>query len=354
MTPLAAYLSMPAFKRLGLLALVLVAVLLPRIVYANAAPPPADLRFDFIYETSEPVTLEGVQLVACTGEACSEPILVGAYGRCDVAPCLPATFPTEEQTGRPLVPIECTRDGCHYDGEDRYHYQYRLVLQFSDGVRESRIFPASFEPYRVRVQDEGVVVGSLVSEAYGGVFVIFSFLPILLFVWVIEAIVAYLFLRYRRIEVRRVLLWLLVLHLATLPIVWSFFPALSWAPTVEARSFAPAALGLVLLLAGVAILHARGRLSRWVALGALLLGLVGVPLLAYLGGRGILTPPLLDLSPTVTTVLSEVFVFAFEAWFLYTISRGRLPLAQAALLSLLANVASYGGGQLFIRTLQSL
>lgn len=304
-----------------LVLLVLLGVaLLPRVAFANAGPPPSNLRFEFDYETSEAVTLEGAQLLACEGEGCAETVLVGSYGTCEAAPCV--TDFAAAAAGGEIVPIECTREACEYDGEDRYVYRYRLVLQLSDGTRESRVFDATTEPYRVRVQDDGLVVRSVTSEPYGVLAAIVGFFPALLFTWVIEGTIAYLFLRSRKTEVPRLLLWLFVLHLATIPMVWTFFPAMSWAPRVEERTFAPPALGLIVLMAGVALLYRSGRLSRWGVLGAVVLGLVGVPLLASLGGQGFLRPPILDFSRSVATVLSEIFVFVFEGWFLYTISRG--------------------------------
>jgi hypothetical protein len=51
--------------------------------------------------------------------------------------------------------------------------------------------------------------------------------------------------------------------------------------------------------------------------------------------------PSLGLSLAVTTILSEIFALLFEAFFLHLVSRPKISLKHAFMLSLLMNAASF-------------
>lgn len=333
------------------LCLLLALFLLPSLAHANSAPP-SDFRFDFVYETREPVTLEGAQLVTCQEEPCAQPILLGQFGDCSAAACLPLPAdPVPEYPLRTVLPMECSQESCRADASEGYG-SYYLVLQFSDSVRVTRTFDATRAPYVVRVQEQGVLLRSPLDTPYRLLVPLLLFVPALLFTILVEGAVIALLAPILSIPRRRFLLWLLPIHLATLPLVWFLFPAFSWSPPLEAQLFGPAALGMVpLLLVAIELARRGATRARWALFALVAVGLLSV--LLYLGSRGALPLPTLDLPPAATTALAELAIFLVELWVWRRLGRGAVGWGGAAALSLLANGTSYLLGEALLWLLRS-
>jgi hypothetical protein len=75
-------------KRLAIWVILGILLIPASVALANAAPPPTIVLLTFDYQTSEPTTLEGLQLVACDTPACRQPTLLQQYGQCSSQGCL--------------------------------------------------------------------------------------------------------------------------------------------------------------------------------------------------------------------------------------------------------------------------
>jgi hypothetical protein len=115
--------------------LIVIALLFPAAAFANVAPPIPRIWFVFTYATSQPVTLQGAQLAGCSTPACEQPVLLLQQGVCDQPGCLDSSPTLSGQLHR----FECAAETCLaviYDDESQY---FKLIGQFSDGVRSSPI-----------------------------------------------------------------------------------------------------------------------------------------------------------------------------------------------------------------------
>lgn len=331
---------------LGLTLALLLGTLLPHTTAANAAPSTI-FRFEFEYDLASPPTLEGAQLVACDGgQPCDSPQLLATFGQCEGAGCLVAT-------GSEPATFTCNPAACEVDLWDvENDGPYYAVFDFTDKLRVTPLLESGPRSYRTTIQPDGLQLRSIFREPYYE-FVVLFLIPAFLFTWIIESVVVWLLLRTRHRRTRDDLLgtllgWLIPLHMVTIPMVWFFFPALHWNANVQHHQFGLIAAGLLLLVSAAALLYRKHRLTWGIAAGLVLLALVAIPLLWAAGSEAAVLPAL-PLSPGILTLLAEGFVFAFEACFLYIVGRGRLTVGYAALLSILANAASWGGGELLLR-----
>jgi hypothetical protein len=173
------------------------------------------MKFDLQYD-ADPVTMEDAKLMFCEDVNCID---------------------YQEVLG----PFHCDQDYCsyHYGGEG----YYKLVIDYSDKVRESNVFQkSSFNVrYSVLVTQDGMQVTEIASSdpSEPGNQVI-PFLIALAFTIPIELLVSGTFLKIKKLSFKPVVI--IIANLITLPIVWFVFPL------IPVSSFYVIALGEIFAL----------------------------------------------------------------------------------------------------------
>lgn len=180
---------------------VMVILFSPSAILADIGPKPS-MEFNLIYETTETVTLIDGQQLQCEDESCSQPRPLEQLG--------PQGF-------------YCEQDSCSSLAYGYAPYQ-KLVLNFSDGTRESNVFEAGSYHARfdVRVTDTGLVIEERTSTALER---LPFFLVALVLTLVIEVLAALLFLLVTK-RPKSVLTSVVKANLISLPVVWFIFPLL--------------------------------------------------------------------------------------------------------------------------------
>ncbi len=119
----------------------------------------------------------------------------------------------------------CENESCFVFVMGYNNPYYQLKLQFADQVRDSNIFTRSGynSTYLVQVLGEGLQVEAQMSESpLVTSRMLICFLPALIATLVLELIAIKL---YNRKQIVKVALWsVIVVNLASLPIVWFLFP----------------------------------------------------------------------------------------------------------------------------------
>ncbi len=329
----------------------------PQPAAANAAPPPTMIWFRFD-DTEPDLERQGMQLLHCKDSTCTEATVWQQYGVCEGSGCL--TPDNELPDDKPLT---CRADRCMYMygyGGFSDVYDLRLVVQYSDQVRQSNVFPSvnSSRPWsryesNLLVSTTGdslnVVVDPPGNDAPPPMLIAF------LLTQALELLVAGVFLQRLGLagrELRLMLGLIALINTLSFPVVWTFFPSLGFFHTENEREFGNHMLSVALfygaILGGFRWIGSR----RWRrALG--IVAAITIPLAALISLGRLFTigysasPPIADGLPYgLTVALSELFAFAFETALIYLAGRRRLSLGQAALLSLLMNLASFLAGLL--------
>jgi hypothetical protein len=171
---------------------------------ADIGPKPM-MKFKFVYEIS-PVSILDGQQIECEDFACKNAHPLAVLG--------PQRFWCEAN--------ECA--SMAYD----YRPYHKLVLQFNDRERESNIFAQNgFNgEYVVTVREQSLSIqqnfdpiGSMNPVQ------LFAFFPALILTLVIELMVATIYLTVRKIP-KRIIIWVFVANMVSLPFVWFLFPLL--------------------------------------------------------------------------------------------------------------------------------
>lgn len=340
-------------SRLILLVLVLVLALGLAIAPARAnAPAPAPHTWlQFAYETQQPVRLQGLQLVDCQETSCLQPRLLLQFGDCTGTGCVPGTPLSREQEAR----LDCVGETCLAVlpfGLPTEQLVVRWIGQFSDRVRVSHLLRESPPPGRwfwgetwsVAVQEDGLAIASTERSPLGAVFE----LPWVGFVLTltVEMAIALLFAFWQKCDrstTVRLLITVAGLQLLSYPLVTGFFPSLQ-----PFRYRGERVWGAILL--GVAIAYGLllWRFPRISSTRLIFSILIGVPILWFFGfilvilfGYGEMIPQSTQGIPAIITLLiSELFVFVYEALLIYRLNSDKLSISKAMLLSLLANTTS--------------
>ena len=172
--------------------------------YADIGPKPT-MKFKFVYEIP-PVSILDGQQIECEDVACKNAQPLAALG--------PQRFSCEAN--------ECSSMAYGYRP---YH---KLIIKFNDRERESSVFEQKgFNgEYVVTVREQSLSVRQT-FDPVGSLnpLLLFAFLPALILTLVIELIVAAIYLTIRRIS-KRILIWVLVANILSLPLVWFLFPLL--------------------------------------------------------------------------------------------------------------------------------
>ena len=142
---------------------------------------------------------------------------------CQVADCA---------DGKPLQQlgpqrIQCSADSC-FSSAYGYSPFHKLVITFADRIRESNVFTkrAFDAQYTIAVSEISLTVEETFIGSFGD-FVLMGgnlgliILPSLIVTIVVETLIAVLYLVITR-QSKRLLLWVPVINLITLPILWLF------------------------------------------------------------------------------------------------------------------------------------
>jgi len=180
-----------------IIAILLAIILLSFPVYADLGPKP-QMTFNLIYQTSSSVELLGGQQIQCEDKDCVE------------------SHPLE-----PLGPqhFECGSNQCQSMAYGYSSYQ-KLILNFSDKVRESNIFaatPSYNEKYNVLVTDSGLVVENPNTFTSSGLPV--SFIESLIITLILEVFVGYVFV-YSIKNYKRILASIVAANIISLTLLW--------------------------------------------------------------------------------------------------------------------------------------
>ena len=178
----------------------------PMLVSADLGPKPT-MKFDLTYETQNQVTLIGGEQFQCEDKNCEDIKPLGEYG--------PQRFTCQDNFCRSLA----------------YGYSpyQKLVLNFSDRTRESQIFHTeSFNAeFNVKVTDSQLLIEETTPITSKGT----SFIKALIITLILELLVALIYLFSTKIS-KKILFYVLIANIISLPIVWFLFPSIKIMPLV--------------------------------------------------------------------------------------------------------------------------
>jgi len=235
------------------------------VAKADMGPKP-EMNMALVFQGA-PIAIVSVDLLECTGTGCKPIQRVGPQY------------------------ITCATNSC-YSRAYGYSATQKLVITFADRVRESNLFTkrAFSAHYTVTVTDTGLIVDENLVADFGD----FSVqgdpsvvIPPLLLTIIIETIIAGLYLLLTR-QPKRVLVWVPIVNLITVPIVW------------------------------------------WFVTGSF---------------------PFSDNNGFLKLPIAEIATVIFEAVFLHLTSRKVFALKQASIVSVLMNLASFLIGFIFINVI---
>ncbi len=338
-------------------------------------PPPVDVIWlSFTDKSSEPLTIEGLQIIGCNSlPNCGKTTLLHQYGTCDGNYCVRG----EGSLTTPEDSFVCSDNICRWETLG-YDGLFRILVQFSGGTLLSDV---EFVPGKLNNgQDQEVAWKIVVGNS--NLYIMESHSPMLndqleshsprlndqadLFInslgWLglsilVELLVAGLcFQRWARTGLRGLmgrLLLVLLVNLLSLPVVWLFFPSLGQLQSqfnVNVGIFTALVIGFYTILL-VRIYHAAEKTRWWkIALTVLSIPLIylffQMPL-DVLGNKDDLIR-LNGLSTTAVVLFSEVFAVVYEAILLTVLSKRTLPVKLCWVISLLMNTASFLTGKLFM------
>lgn len=180
----------------------------PMLVSADLGPKPT-MKFNLQYETQNQITLLGGEQYQCGDKNCEDIKPLGKLG--------PQRF-------------TCQDNFCSSLAYGYYPYQ-KLVLNFSDKSRESQIFHTeSFNAeFNVKVTDSNLIIDETTPITSRGRFP--SFIKALIITLILELLVALIYLSATKIS-KKIILYVLIANIISLPIVWFLFPSIQIIPLV--------------------------------------------------------------------------------------------------------------------------
>ncbi len=348
-------------RKIFVLIFIAMLILMPTMTaFANSAPPPSVAWFTFAYENYPTPKLLGVQLIGCLTQVCEQPILLQEYGACNASTCinLPATL-----TGF-LSSFNCAGNRCRSTVYPDYGVTYfRLVAQFSDRARTSQVtgnLPSAFNEesawdVAVRESDLSLTPADTVPQVnQPHALHNLAMLGISIAVELVVAGVGFSFwAKTERVVWPKRLLVIFLVNLATLPVVWLFFPSLARFQSASSRYMGIIAIIFSVLYTALLIVIYRSprKVRLWaiplivviglvVTLGCLLL--IG---LAYYYGS---TVNVQGLPSSMVIFLSEIFAVVVEAVLISILCKQPSGTRWIWITSLLMNAASFILGLVFI------
>lgn len=306
---------------------------------ANSAPPPFELWLVF----PQPSNNRAVQLLECADAACAQTKLIA-----DNANTAPAR-------------MACNETLCLFNSYRQTSSGiYKLVA--ADGATTKASPPFAIDmfgeygykrAFLVANDASGLVVSP--TDIPRGVFsqpMLSGFLLTLAIELVVCAIL-FLVMKPRAAKLWHALVSVALLNALSYPVVWTLFPALS--PMHYPSEFS---LGVVLLFfafialaCAVAWRWAQGNAKVVAGIFTVLVLIAAVPcgfFSLFATSYGYHPPQLTGISPLSGLIASEIFAFVFEALGMWLLAKRGLALWQAALISLVCNLISWGVGALVL------
>jgi hypothetical protein len=358
---------MPKNRRqlLPILVTFLATILIASAVFANSAMPPNRHWFKFSANTST-LTLQSFKILWCSSATqCQPPKLVVV------------NYNISRNTSQPHAEFQ----GANFRYADNLFFwsmygtpqnfkhlqiigQYFSSQETSVRSLSSNIFNVgSWDSFAVTINDQSLVVQPQDKNSVENrILQFFKFedqalLSILLLALSVGSELAVAFFLLRKFNLNRtklsfIIALIIVMHGFSLPIVWKSFP--SFAAFISAGERGSGSAWLVLslfyplLLVGFnkqKPLTDEKRLVRsivylfftWVFSGAFWILDYGTP-----------DPEDTGLPGSWVIPLAEIFVWLYEAWILWIVTRPYLNRLQALMLSLVMNIVSFGLGSVFI------
>jgi hypothetical protein len=181
---------------------------------ADVGPKPT-AHYKFVYQIA-PTSIVGGQLIECEDAACSQ--------------------------GKPLSEggpqgFRCTADSCWASKYGDFQHYQKLIIQFVDRTRESNVFESDGKggAFIVTVTEDRLSVAPApfdrVAYLSNGLLYILTIVG-LFFTLFIELPIAAVYLFLRKIPFR-VVVWVILANMVTVPAVWILFPLLGFAPIVN-------------------------------------------------------------------------------------------------------------------------
>ncbi len=321
---------------------------------ANIAAPPSVAWFTLEYDIDPAPRLLGIQLAGCPDEACQQPELLQQFGICDAAGCLPGSPALSGW----MTSFECAGNRCRASfAYGTGGMSFKLVALFSDRVRASPVtvkLPAGFDeaawvvtvgPGDLSIRPAETIPA--INPQYDSLRRNLGWLGLSIVVEVALAGAGLrLWARTSRREWLGRLLVVFLANLATLPLVWVFFPAFGQFQSAGSRYLAYVTLifSAFYVVTLILIYRLKHRIRYVVIPLTILVGLaiifVSLVLLSltYFGGYTVYVQ---GLSPTVVIVISEVFAVGAEALLIAVLCRLPVQTRWIWAVSLLMNAASF-------------
>ncbi|MBD1911780.1 MULTISPECIES: hypothetical protein [unclassified Leptolyngbya] len=322
------------------------------IAHANSPAPPILNWFEFEGLPG----MEAVQVIGCETEECQKPALVAQYGSCTLSGCL-----AEE----PILPddLRCHETVClasigFSPTTKELPPQFRVLVQSGDRLYSSQViaeraFGAGGDRYwQGRIEEATLVLQKSPSSPRRGQEIVFT--KGLLITLATEALVLALALwrlKFDRVMWARTFVSFGLMHSVSYPVVWGLTSALlpfQYRPT-QVGGWVCIAIALLYALC----IYPLRRAKSW---QLILLSVVLLPVAFFLGllvtfafSYGNFDISLAGLPYAIALVISEVLVTVYEAGFLAMLSREKLSLRTAGVISLLMNAASLAMGIWFFR-----
>lgn len=332
--------------------ILLMSLLMPAgMVYANSAPPPAEVWFEF-KDGEATVAVVGLQLLGCEDNTCAEPVLLQQYGACDSAECLK----TSPHLTDIFDAITCSTYRCRAMSSSYKGRPFRLVAQFSDGARTSDVLLSlpvkktqEVQGWVVQLEGDRLAATPLPNfkdpQSIGlGIENFLLFLKGAFLTFVSELFIAALYFWLRLHYTRGSLLanfgMIAAIEAVTLPMVWLFFPRLSFDPLISETFDLYIPLIFTVAVAMFVWISRASSNNIKLILGvftALLLPVICY-LSAMMGSQEIRAFP---LSYEFVIVLAELFAVTAEMVLIYVLRKGEIRWRHAAELSLLMNTSSF-------------
>ncbi len=325
------------------------------VALANMAPPPSVVWLTLQFDPGLSPQLTGMQLIACPAEACVQPRLLQQYGQCQAAGCLPGPVSLSGFE----TSFGCAGNLCRSTAYPNHGGTYfRLVAEFSDRVRTSDVagpLPASFSQEAawnvlVRQADLSITPDETLPTLQVPYEQMRRNLPWLGLSLLVELVVAGAVMpAFDRTDRRKWLSRLLIIflaNLATLPVVWLFFPAFGSFQSVGSRLLAFITLVVVAFYVALLVIIYRSppKVRLWAIPVTVLVFVVSTVIfllimaLYYYYSSTIYVS---GLPPTLIIALSEAFAVISEALLIAVLSKQPLSARWIWITSLLMNAASF-------------
>ncbi len=316
------------------------------LAHANSPPPISVGWFDL----SPSANIDSLQVVVCESETCANPNALATYGSCSAEDCLPQAEPN--------LFLECRRNTCLMSDSlfladcPYITEHFRVLVQVGDRTwvspvrSEAPIQEVSTLSWQMTVVNDSLQVRQrprrTTMQALGRL--IWS----LGFTLIPESIVVGIYLwthHCSRSVWIRTLFTVGLIHLVTLPFLWSALEITQPFVSQVSQNFIWVTSAIALIYASILVIARKISLGWLTAITILILPLcftVGLIGAAIFGGRQLPLQTALPYWPTLLIV--ELIIVLYEMILLTTLSRGQWTWKTTSQMSLIMNTVSVLAG----------